>query len=75
MARADAVVHTYQDVPLPRVGTTVRGWGNPYVWEPTLRDSRGVAEADEDENVMRTGWPYGRLIFDGGDSECDSTEE
>lgn len=32
--------HTYDLRPLPRLGLAVRGWGNPYTWEPTKRDGR-----------------------------------
>lgn len=30
--------HLRGDTPLPRLGVFVRGWGNPFVWEPSPLD-------------------------------------
>lgn len=42
MPQSMRTTHDYDDVPLPRLGVAVAGWGNPYVWEPRKRDQRGT---------------------------------
>lgn len=52
-------------IPLPHLGATIPGWGNPYVWERTRRDSRGAARPDTAEEGTPSDWPPGKLNLVG----------